>query len=636
MSLLSPYSLGWLALLAPLVLLYVLRRQRTQRVIGSTLLWARAVRDMRAERPWQKLVPYLSLLLQALVLILGALALARPSGVGELPSGARISVVIDASASMATVDLGDASRIDRARAAVRTLAEGLPVGGALSIIEAGAEPVVLLASSSDRVQIEDALAQLRVRGAESSIEAAVALAAERLHDAPTGSRIVILTDAASDDEASLIANVPVEIQRVTGAGENDGIVALDIRARPTEESPDRAEIFVRIARFALAPASRWVTASIEGRGIVASRRVELTPGESESVLMLADLPPDAEGRAAVVRVELHDAESGAANDHRDALALDDIAVAGSPGARRLPVFLVGNAPASVRRVLLADADVELFQMSLEVLTARMNDPAQSELDGLFVFAGGTPDLPPPGNAIVVAPTGPSVFGIPLGEPVENARVVSWQEADARLRFVPFADVLVRAQRPVPTGSAESLVQTDQGTLIASITRPDGQVTLLSFDPDASNFPDQAGFVVFFRNILDAARSARAEGGIAAGRIGESLRVPAPDGSTVEVLSPDGSTARGLSRGGVAIVDVAAWPGAFEVRSGRRRLFALRNLLSPTESNPSARARYTSGTGGDAIGMQEAAAPREAWAWLACALLVVLTLEALWGTRKGAT
>lgn len=635
MSLLSPYSLGWLALLGPLVLLYVLRRQRTQRVIGSTLLWARAVRDMRAERPWQKLVPYLSLLLQALVLILGALALARPSGVGELPSGARISVIVDASASMATVDLGEASRVDRARDAVRTLADALPVGGALSIIEAGAEPVMLLSSSADRAQIDEALGQLRVRGAESSIEAAVALAAERLHDAPTGSRIVILTDAASDDEASLIANVPIEIQRVGGDGENDGIVALDVRARPTEASPDRAEIFVRVARFAAAPASRWVTASIEGRGIVASRRVELTPGESESVLMLADLPPDEEGRAAVVRVELHDAET-TARDHRDALALDDIAVAGSPGARRLPVFLVGNAPASVRRVLLADADVELFQMSLEALTTRMNDPAQTELDGLFVFAGETPTEPPPGNAIVVAPTSPSVFGIPLGAPVQNARVVSWQEGDARLRFVPFADVLVRAQRPIPTGSAQSLVQTDQGTLIASITRPDGQVTLLAFDPDASNFLDQAGFVVFFRNILDGARSARAEGGVAAGRIGESLRVPAPEGTTVEVLSPDGSTARGRSRGGVAIVDVPAWPGAFEVRSERRRLFALRNLLSPAESNPSARARYTSGTGGTATSTQESATPREAWAWLACALLVVLTLEALWATRKGAT
>jgi hypothetical protein len=72
MSLLSPLSLAWLGLLAPLIGLYILRRRREARVVGSTLLWDRAVRDMRAERPWQRLIPYLSLILQALAILLAA------------------------------------------------------------------------------------------------------------------------------------------------------------------------------------------------------------------------------------------------------------------------------------------------------------------------------------------------------------------------------------------------------------------------------------------------------------------------------------------------------------------------------------------------------------------------------------
>ena len=92
MELLSPWSLAWLGLLAPLVLLYVLKRRRTERTVGSTLLWEAALRDLRAERPWQRLKPHLSLLLQALVLIVGAIALARPAGVGQIPNGARLAV----------------------------------------------------------------------------------------------------------------------------------------------------------------------------------------------------------------------------------------------------------------------------------------------------------------------------------------------------------------------------------------------------------------------------------------------------------------------------------------------------------------------------------------------------------------
>lgn len=639
MSLLSPASLAWLALLAPLIGLYILRRRREARAVGSTMLWDRAVRDMRAERPWQRLVPYVSLLLQALVLVLGALALARPSGVGEVPSGARIAVVVDASASMATRDPGGRTRMDAARAVVSGLADALPPGGLLTIVEAASEPAVLLAPTADGAEISRAIGQLRVRGAEAALDRAVAVAAERVRDAPPGSRVVVITDAASDGETSLAATVPVEVQRVGMDAVNDAIVAVDVRARPSEESPDRAEIFVRVARHAVTPATRWVTASIEGRGVVASRRIELEPGDPESVLMLADLPPDADGRAALVRIELSEGDPAAgaiAGSGEDALALDDAVVAPSPGARRLPVFLVGSAPASVRRVLLADRDVELFQTTLASLRERAGDPERTELDGVYVFAGETPDAPPDGDVLVVAPTGERAFSVALGAEVRGPRIVSWEEDDPRLRFVSFGDVHVATMRPITGTEARTLVQSDHGALAASLAHPGGEVTILGFDPDRSDLPDQPGFVILFRNVLERARQRRAEGGIRAGRIGEPLRVPAPDGASVEVRCPDGSTARGLSRGGVAIVEVPASPGVFEATVGRRRLFALRNLLSPAESDPRPRARFVTREGGAEVEVAEAAAPREAWAWLASALLVVLLLEAAWASRKGAT
>jgi hypothetical protein len=637
MGLLSPLSLAWLGLLAPLIALYVLRRKREARIVGSTLLWDRAVRDMRAERPWQRLVPYVSLLLQALAIALAALALARPSGIGEVPSGARLAVVVDASASMGARDVGGRDRMDAARAHVLAVADALPAGGTLMLVEAASEPAVLLAPTSDGAEIRRAIGQLRVRGAEASLERAVAVAAERMRDAPPGSRIVVITDAASDGEQSLAASVPVEVQRVGSDATNDAIVAVDVRARPTEGAPDRAEIFVRAVRFAATPATRWVTASIEGRGIVASRRVELAPEQPESVLMLAELPPDADGRAALVRVELaSDDPDRGAPAASDALSLDDLVVAPSPGARRIPVFLVGAAPASVRRVLLADRDVELFQTSLASLAERQADPGESELDGVFVYAGEAPAEPPPGDAIVVAPTASTVFGVSLAAAASSPRILSWEDDDPRLRFVSFAGVHIASMRAITGAEARPLVQTDHGAVLSSLTHPGGEVTILGFDPDQSDLPDQPGFVILFRNVLERARARRAEGGIRADRIGEPLRVPAPDGATVDVRCPDGSSARGLSRGGVAIVEVPALAGVFEATVGRRHLFALRNLLSPAESDPRARARFVTRAGGAEVAVQEAAEPREAWAWLAGMLLVVLTLEALWATRKGAS
>ena len=68
-----------LGLIAPLVLLYVLKIQRERRRVSSIWLWRSAERDLLARQPFRRLVPYVSLVLEALALVCLALAFARPS-----------------------------------------------------------------------------------------------------------------------------------------------------------------------------------------------------------------------------------------------------------------------------------------------------------------------------------------------------------------------------------------------------------------------------------------------------------------------------------------------------------------------------------------------------------------------------
>lgn len=631
MNLLSPWSLAWLGLLVPLILLYVLKRRRERKVVGSTLLWEAALRDLRAERPWQRLRPHLSLLLQALVLIAGALALSRPAGIGQVPEGARLALVVDVSASMATSE-ETGTRLERARTIARSLARDLPEGGAMMVIAAGAEPEVLAAPTADRVRLEGALDRLRLRGPGADLEGAVALAAERLRDAPAGSRIVVLTDAATSGNVPLIASVPVEVSRVGEAHPNHAIVALDVRPHPSPDAPDRADIFARVVRYGEGEAEVRVSASIEGGELLAARRVTLTDGEPEGVVISADLPPDAAARGSFVRVTIEPIDG-----ERDPFALDDVAIAPSPAARRLPVFLVGSAP-TVRRVLAADREVELYATDLAALEARDEDAAT--LDGLHIYAGAVPERPPPGDSIVVAPTGDTVFGatvfgVRLGETSERPTIVSWEEADARLRFVRFGDVHLGTIRPILGGSASPLLRTSAGPAIATLSRPDGETTLVSFDPADGDWSTQPGFVIFFRNLLERARLRRAAGGIAPGPLGAPLRVPAPDGARVRIESPSGTLLESTSRGGVAIVDVEAEPGVFRARAGERELHAIRHLLDPEESDLRPRGTFTRSEGGGAIATVEPVEHLEAWPWITAALLLLLFVEVLWGTRRGA-
>jgi len=638
MGLLSPLALLWAGLLAPLVVLYILKRRRQSREIGSTLLWELALRDLRAERPWKKLIPQVALLLQALAILAGALALARPAGAGRVPAGARIAVVIDTSASMAArAALGsDDTRFTRAIRAARDLARSLPPGGEMMIVEAAGNAAVIAAPTRDASALERALATLRVRGGGSDLEAAVSVAAERMRGSPSGSRIVLITDAAMSGELALDGrSVPVEVRKVgepNASSDNTGIVAVDVRPRSEGNTPDRADVFVRIARFARTPAEVYVTASVEGRGVVASRRVTVGPGAQESVVIPADLPPDPSGRAPNVRVELSLASAAPGEGTGDALALDDVAVAPSPGARRLPVFVVGDASEPVVRALRADRDVELFATTLTALAERDDD---APLDGLVVYAGPTPAEAPPGDSLVLAPTGESVFGTPLGPEVRRPQLVRWEESDPRLRFVSFADVHLAASRTV-RGGVRPLISADAGAVAAVLVRPSGETTLLAFDPAGSDWPTRPSFVVFFRNLVERARAHRAAGGVPPGRTGEPLRVPAPDGTSVTVTTPAGETLRVVSRGGVALVPTDAEPGVFAVRVGERQLFALRNLLDEHESDVRPRARFTVAGVGATVRVADRVETQEAWPYVAGALLLLLVLEALWATRKGAT
>lgn len=636
MQLLSPWSLLWLGLLAPLVLLYVLKRRREIREVGSTLLWELALRDMRAERPWKRLVPHVSLLLQALAIIVAAIALARPAGAGSVPAGARLAVVIDTSTSMGARAAAGAgqTRMDAAKTAARALARGLPPGGEMLIIEAGAEPVVVAPPTRDGAALEVAIARLAVRGGHADLEAGAALGAERLRGAPAGSRVVLITDAAVDGAIALDGRVaPVEVQRVSGPEDNTAVVALDVRARPVEDAPDRADVFVRVARWGRAAADVYVTASVDGRGVVASRRVRVEPGRTEAVVMAADFPPDRDGRAPAVRVQLAPAD----REHpaTDALALDDLAVAPSPGARKLPVFLVGDVPRSVQRALRADDATELFATTLEQLGAR--EPDAPPLDGLIVYGGAAPDTAPPGDSVVVAPKASRVFGVELGREVSGPRVVRWDESDARMRFVTMTDVRLEGVSPVRGAGARPLLVTDAGPAIASISRPDGETTLIGFDPDRGDWPSKPSFVVFFRNLSERARERRAAGGIPRGRLGEPLRVPAPDGAHVTARAPSGEQSTATAAGGVAIVSVPAEPGVYVVDvGGGRRLHALRSLLDPTESDLRARARFTRRGRATVSARAEQLEHRELWPWIAGALLVLLFAEVVWATRKAAT
>ncbi len=163
MSLLSPWSLLWLVTLPVLVAFYLFRPEPIRRFSSAFFLWKRSVPESQGGVYAKQLRSNPLLWLQLLFLIFLALYLAKPatSWTSVLPTGSKVVLVIDTSASM---NAGQA--FQQAKEKV-----GLALDGFFGLANLGSQPEVMLIAmdrepkilvpfTQDSAQLRSALATL--------------------------------------------------------------------------------------------------------------------------------------------------------------------------------------------------------------------------------------------------------------------------------------------------------------------------------------------------------------------------------------------------------------------------------------------------------------------------------------------
>src|SRR6185295_8225811 len=100
----NPAALWILALIIPVILLYLLKRKRQDRIVPSTLLWKQVLEDTQAYTPFQKLRSNLLLLLQILIIVLFTALMAQPYFASLAKHSRKWILIIDHSASMEASD----------------------------------------------------------------------------------------------------------------------------------------------------------------------------------------------------------------------------------------------------------------------------------------------------------------------------------------------------------------------------------------------------------------------------------------------------------------------------------------------------------------------------------------------------
>ncbi|WP_394828412.1 VWA domain-containing protein [Pendulispora albinea] len=684
LELLNAPGLWLLTALGPLILFYVLKVRRQRVRIASTWLWAAAQRDLMAKQPFRKLVAELPLLLQILALVALAVALARPAARGGKIAGDHVAIVVDTSASMgARMDAGGAptTRMAAAQKAVRDVIANMEPGADAIVIEAAREAKIVSPPERDRRRLEEAVASLEVRELEGELAPAVALAADRLRSMGGRKRMVIVTDGALAKSAPLAAaDVDVQLVAVdeaaqgSGASDNAAIVRIDVRsgidttsrggaapdarpggaspdARPGGASPDgrlgdgshaardgqrreQAQVFVMIRNYADRARDTFVTLRIEDRAEpIASRRV-LLPAKEKTPVVLTFEPASSLGasdRGKGLIVQLSDPEGREASDR---LPLDDVAYGRVPSGYKMPVTLASAAPYSwVARALEADPSIDLQRLTLAQLDTVNVDP-----EALVIVEGGCPENPPGRDLVVIAPPAGRCRETDVLAPVANPQLTSWEAGDARLRFLTLDGVHVSRATPLRAIGAEgSLVRAGTATLMADASIPGRAVTLVGFDVGDSDWPLQASFVLFVRNLVEQSRLHRIQGAAGPVRTGDPLRIAVPNGiTTVRVEGPGMADHELSASGGFVVVPGVDRAGIYHVRWSSPRVGAATvaaNLTSEAESDVLARkVLVDTSSGAGATTVRSTPGHREWNTWLLTFAALVLAFDLWWLTR----
>ncbi|RYZ05316.1 MAG: VWA domain-containing protein [Myxococcales bacterium] len=574
----NPQGLWLLGLLAPLVVLYILKVRRQKVTVASTWLWQAAARDLLAKSPWQRLRARLLLLIEALALLALGLALARPALSGGRVDAEHVALVIDTSASMLAKS-GPETRFAAAQAAALRVLSSLPPGADALLIAAGSEPHTVGPADRDLARVKARLASLSATGVEGHLERAVALASEQLAQRAGNRRIVVLSDENGLAAALPVTRVPVSVVKVGEPVDNSAIVRVDVgRATPTAGSStqaDRVEVFAEVASFSQSPRDIFVTLKQRSSPtVLASRKLRLEPGQKTPVVLGFEAAEADAGTGLVVELS-----------PPDALPVDDVAYGRVPPSRKLrAITSPAHASPWFERALLADPELELLGVPLaELGTSGIDD------DALVVVSKACPaELPGADFVILDPPPGPCRGAI-VGKPSDGPVVTSWERTDARLRFITLDGVAIAKASALDPPTAQSLlVKGREGALIVDISEAGRTGTLVGFDVGESNWPLRASFVLFVRNVAELARSHRQSRVLGPARTGVPLRLRVPASATkVSLTEPSGRESELEARGGVALVPSPDQPGFYLLSyQGQRPGVALAvvNLTSEVESD----------------------------------------------------
>ena len=662
MSFLSPWTIAWAAGLTvpPLVALYFLKLRRNVELVPSTLLWRKAVEDLRVNAPFQRLRSSLLLLLQLLLLVLAALALGKPMMQVIASQEETVILLVDQSASMAVIEANGRSRLARAKEEAKRVVENMDDRARAMVIAFCDRATVVSSFDTDRRALGRKIDSIEQTQSLSTLSEAISLAeayaqnqiiggeeagADKAPEATASPATVFLFTDGRLADADRVALQHFDVSSITvmNVGKRDdnvGIVAMD--ARRNYEQPEILEVTAVIENFGAEAVTTDAVLYVDGRN-VDIQTVELSASAGRNGAQGSGTTIDDADRSAVVVFDAIEFGGGGVIEValrvEDALPTDNRAWAIVQDPRRLKVLLVTSGDPFLQGAL------EALPLDLETLTgdqyervdeARLVAGRRSAFDVVVLDRHSTSRLPQ-GNYFFWGAV-PQVHGVSAGSTINDQVIFNWDETHPVLRHVAVEALYVYEWLDLTLPpEAVSLIEGETSSVLAYLTRDASQYLISAFsltvqdergEPQYNTFwMTTVDFVLFMQNAVGFLASNVSTSGMRSLTPGQPVAMAVPEeATTVTVRRPDGSSDVIPTAGHHSIHYARTRRvGVYEVAPAVNAAFAV-NLFDAVESRVAPARSVTLGARRLEAQSGSVEVNRPAWPWLLGAILAVLILE----------
>jgi hypothetical protein len=506
-----------LGIIPILILIHTLKPKPRRVDVTNLFLWNEVLKERSHNVSFERLKRNLPLLLQILIAVLAALALAKPTWTYLTAKKGNLVLVIDTSASMKTRS-GSGMRFDLARQKALELIEKRDQGQKILIVAAGNKSVVKTGFIDNSSQAQDLVKKLQPSDAAANLEPAIYLALSFV-DPAKEDLLYLITDGAGKDFSALVKNHPkIRPIIISGGEHNIGITKFEFRQQV--DHSDQYEFMLETKNFNFSPVECSIRLSID-RVVLFESVIRFEAQEKKMLIIPYSGLINGIARA-TLKID-------------DDFIVDNQAYLSLNAAKEIWVLLVSKGNHFLEKLLAAYPNFRVNSVKEIIPSSWPEQTARHDI--VIVDRMDFPETDR-GNFLLIDSYSPSIPLFKTGR-VRLPEILAWNRKSPLMANVNLSGLIVEEGTKLRADKQlQPVIESARAGLMYAFEENGLRVVLIGFDITRSDLPLKVAFPVMMSNIFNWLNPHKLEFSILQTQAGEAFDIHLnPQTDTIYTRAP---------------------------------------------------------------------------------------------------